>query len=162
MALGGSYNEMLFDNIEISELPPAVPAAGSCVKRYLSSRSPPLSMLRLRVYISGYRRVVGEVLISPFGQTCSKYTPPGAAKTGPGYPFAAGMVINCTQPTSLKGIGRWKTAASNAVHNLTVLDITNLTLPADSNKTKLVAEASVNLASCKPDELGFCYGASLL
>lgn len=48
MALGGSYNEMLFNNIEISELPPVVPAAGS---------------------------VVGEILISPYGQVCAKYSP---------------------------------------------------------------------------------------
>lgn len=62
----------------------------------------------------------------------------------------------------LSGIGRWKTAASRELHNLTVYDITNLTLPTDSSKAKLVAKATVDLASCEPDQLGFCHGELLL
>ena len=128
VALGGSYNEMLFDNLEISELPPPTLAPGS---------------------------VLGEVLASPFGVPCGVFQPVGAVKGTSGFRYDVGMVINCTAPgVTVHKLGRWKTAGSSNIHTLTVLDITGLTLPAQSNQTKLVASTSVDLAGAHGDIRG--------
>ena len=77
------------------------------------------------------------------------------------------MVLNCTAPgVTLHKLGRWKTAGSRGTHALTVLDITGLTLPTQSNLTRLVAATSVDLAArpaaaaaaaAAGDQLGFWY-----
>ena len=138
VALGSSYHEMLYDNLAISELPAPKMAPGS---------------------------IVGDVLIAPFGALCSAFSPPGAtAGAADGFRYDIGMVINCTASITLAKLGRWKTAASSGTHVLTVLDITGLTLPAQSNQTQLIATASVDLAAghaahADGDELGFWYAS---
>lgn len=153
-ALASSYNEILFDNLLVSELQPPAVAKGS---------------------------IIAEVLTSPFGAPCSAFAPPlahgASAGAAGGFRYEIGMVINCTSaPAMLHKLGRWKTAGSKNVHVLTVLDITGLTLPAQSNQTKLIATTVVDLAvgSQTPspgdstsnsglvdmqDELGFWYGS---
>ena len=133
-ALASSYSEVVFDNVAVEELPMPAPMTGS---------------------------MLSEVLTMPYGQSTSALAVPGAAKPAPGdkgFEYGAGLVMDCVQAVSLTGLGRWKTDGGSASHQLSVLDVTNLTAPLNTSGLAAVATATLDLASCVPDALGFCYG----
>lgn len=138
-ALASSFHEVLFDNLRVEPIQP-----------------PPNNPLGIVRAVSIAPGGISSVAFSP---EC--FTPAGCTSKAE-YAYEAGLAIRINRSTTIGSLGRWRASFGRQSHQLRLYDASHLAFQqnfgGDSNLT-LLATTSVDLGTCEPDDIGFCFSA---
>ena len=138
-ALASSFHEVLFDNLAVEPIAPPT--------------NPMMSIVR-------------AVSIAPGGVSSIAFSPeclvPAGCASKAEYSYESGLAIRVNQSATLGSLGRWRTSFSTQSHHLRLYNASNLAFqqnfkPTSVSNLTLLSSTSVDLGTCEPDDIGFCY-----
>lgn len=139
-ALASSFHEILFDNLRVEPIPPP---------------TNPLSIVR-------------AVSIAPGGVSSVAFSPecltPAGCTSNAQYSYESGLAVRITNPVTIQSLGRWRASFGHQSHHLRLYNASGLAFQqnfANRSNLELVGNASVDLSTCEPDDIGFCYSRLL-